>query len=699
MNNDPIRNFDLQLRATAPGYTAEVLDSPAGNAQADFSLPFTVDELRSFQPLSGYHFRHLRPQAGSRQTQPPTPEEFGSRLFDAVFDGEVATCLLAGVALARQEGYRLRIRLRFSDTPELAALPWEYLYATQLQRFIALSNQTLLVRYLAVGNAPQPLPIQPPLHVLVMISNPNDVEPLDVEAEWQRLQQALTALQTHGRVHLERLDRATLPALQQRLRRDDVHLLHYIGHGYFDAATAAGGLVLEDEAGNAALTSAGRLCTLLHDHNALRLVFLNACEGGRGAPSDPFSGLAQQLVQQGIPAVLAMQFVVTDSAATTLAQEFYRAIADGYAVDVAVSEARKRLSVNGNEREWATPVLFSRSDDNQLFAAAQSGSERNTQPHATTMIDSGGGAVFEGAVTAGRDIIGRDKVVGDIVAGDKIEIVVSDPGRAEELRARHEQRRILLEGTFNRLPFEPKTLLVAEGPFIMGSESDNVRERPQHQVTLPDYRIGKYPVTYCDYAVFLKQTKRAAPARVGWVVNQPPADKLDHPVVGVSWEDAHAYCEWLSNMTQRPYRLPTEAEWEKAARGRDGRRYPWGNRWLDGCANVAAKATTSVKAHAAGAAPFGSLDLLGNVEEWTATIWGATETKNDFGYPYRDDDGRNTVEPAGYAAGILRVYRGGSYRSTPTTLWAGTRGCSHQESKVAWRGFRVVVEIGENVID
>ena len=116
--------------------------------------------------------------------------------------------MLTSPALTEQTQSRLRIRLRFSDAPELAVLPWEYLYAPQLQRFVALSNRTLLNRYLLVGNAPQPQPIQSRLTLLVVISSPRDVEPLDVDDEWHRL--------------------------QQRLRKGDVHLLHFIGHGCDD---------------------------------------------------------------------------------------------------------------------------------------------------------------------------------------------------------------------------------------------------------------------------------------------------------------------------------------------------------------------------------------------------------------------------------------------------------------------------------
>ena len=168
-------------------------------------------------------------------------------------------------------------------------------------------------------------------------------------------------------IALERLGAATLPALQARLRRGPVDLLHFVGHGFFDAQTNTGGLVFENELGGHEIATAETLSMLLHDHEALRLVFLNTCQGAQGGRSDPFAGIAQRLVQQGVPAVLAMQFPVSDAAAAALSQAFYQALADGLPADSALSEARKAIAARGNEREWATPVLFSRSGDNRLF--------------------------------------------------------------------------------------------------------------------------------------------------------------------------------------------------------------------------------------------------------------------------------------------------------------------------------------------
>ncbi|NJN84237.1 MAG: CHAT domain-containing protein [Caldilineaceae bacterium] len=262
-----------------------------------------------------------------------------------------------------------------NDAPELADLPWEYLYDPTARRHLALSDATPVVRYLEMPQSEQPLMVTRPLRILALISDPSGVPKLDVEREWALLQQSLATLQQGGMVQLTRLERATLSDLQSHLRQQETHILHFIGHGAFSETDEQGALYLEDENGHVHEVAADVLGTLLHDHRPLRLAFLNACEGARGGQRDPFNGVAQHLVQQGVPAVIAMQFPVSDGAAISLSQEFYRSLADGYGVDAAVVEARKAIFAKGNASEWATPVLFTRAPDGQLFDIEGAGEE------------------------------------------------------------------------------------------------------------------------------------------------------------------------------------------------------------------------------------------------------------------------------------------------------------------------------------
>ncbi len=199
----------------------------------------------------------------------------------------------------------------------------------------------------------------------------------------------------------------------------------------------------------------------------------------------------------------------------------------------------------------------------------------------------------------------------------------------------------------------PEMVTVPAGHFWMGSDKRIDKdadddELPQHRLYLPGYRIGKYPVTNEEYAAFLAATGHRKPYR--WEENQ---SRLDHPVVDVSWDAATAYCRWLSETTGQRYRLPSEAEWEKAARGTDGRIYPWGNQPPDErrCNfNNNVKDTTPVGSYPAGVSPYGCYDMAGNVWEWTSSL--------SWDYPYRADDGREVQVEDGNG---LSVYRGGAY--------------------------------------
>lgn len=357
-------DFDLLIERSGEGYRARVLNSPAGQGAADFSLPFSEMELENFLLRVG------RPRRGVRRLESPemgAAKSLGGRLFNAVFGGEVRGCLRSSLDEASRQGAGLRIRLRLAETPELADLPWEYLYNPALNRFLVLSVETPLVRYLNLPERIRPLGVKPPLRVLVMISSPSDHPPLDVELEWARLKEALGDLEQRGLVALERMGEATLVTLQRRLRREEYHIFHFIGHGGFDERAQDGILLLEDEARWGCPVSGQYLGTLLHDERTLRLAVLNACEGARTSRTDPFAGTAQSLVQQGIPAVIAMRFEITDKAAITLAHEFYAALADGYPVDSALAEARKAIFAQGNDVEWGKPVLYLRSPDGCIF--------------------------------------------------------------------------------------------------------------------------------------------------------------------------------------------------------------------------------------------------------------------------------------------------------------------------------------------
>lgn len=357
-------DFDLVIEQSGTGYRSKVINSPSGQASAQFNLPFSKEEIEILLLRVG------RPRRGVRRTGSPEEEAvktFGRRLFEAAFDEEVRDCFLSSLDDADRQNTGLRIRLRLSNAPDIADLPWEYLYYAPKKRFFSLSRSTPVIRYLDLPERIRPLKVQSPLHILVMVASPVDYPPLDVEQEWSKLKEALADVERQGQIVLERLPQPTLGCLQRRLRRGDCHVFHFVGHGGFDSRTEEGKLVLEDEQGRGHEVSGDILGTLLHDHRQLRLVVLNACEGARNGRHDPFSGTAQSLVQQGISAVIAMQFEITDTAAITFAHEFYLAIAEGFAIETALAEARRRIYALNNDVEWGTPVLYLRASDGHIF--------------------------------------------------------------------------------------------------------------------------------------------------------------------------------------------------------------------------------------------------------------------------------------------------------------------------------------------
>ncbi|MCB0062100.1 MAG: CHAT domain-containing protein, partial [Caldilineaceae bacterium] len=358
-------DLDLQLFPQLGGYLVRVFESPAGQAMSLFTPPFTQEEEAAF-------LQEIVP------TGPPTSrmalqailKEYGGRLFDALFHDELLVCLERSLDEVRRRNGTLRIKLRLAETPELLSLPWEYLYHRRRNLFLGQSTTTSLVHFFALPDPVRSLTVALPLRMLVIIADAQDLPPLDVEQEWTNLQTALAGLIQREQIILERLPKATLSDLQQALRRQEYHVLHFVGHGEFDEGNleqAQGRVIFTDDQGYADPVPGEVLAQLLHNERALRMVLLNACEGSRTSTQNPFAGVAQQLVQQGVPAVIAMRHPISDTAAVAFSHEFYAALADGYSVDAAVTEGRVAVSTRLGNSEWGSPQLMMHAQDGLLW--------------------------------------------------------------------------------------------------------------------------------------------------------------------------------------------------------------------------------------------------------------------------------------------------------------------------------------------
>ncbi|MEK7729191.1 MAG: tetratricopeptide repeat protein [candidate division KSB1 bacterium] len=357
-------NFDLQIEASGEAYKARVINSPAGEAETEFKNPFAGAEEDELHEQLG---RLRQAQSDADQHPKNLAKEYGELLFHAVFSGEVLGCFRSSFDAAQQQEKWLRLRLRLKGAPDLAGLSWEFLYSPALNRFLALSRRTPIVRYLDLPEPPSPLHVNLPVNLLVVIASPLDLPRLDVESEWQNLKKAFRKLERKNLVRIDRLERATLPDLQNKLREREYHIFHFIGHGGFDADKQEGVLYFEDDIGRGRPESGERVGTVLHDYASLRLAVLNACSGASGSKRNPFTGVAQSLVQQGMPAVIAMSSPVQDVTALTFADSFYDFLTDGYPVEAALAETRKAIFTHGQETEWGAPVLFMRAADGHLF--------------------------------------------------------------------------------------------------------------------------------------------------------------------------------------------------------------------------------------------------------------------------------------------------------------------------------------------
>ena len=270
-----------------------------------------------------------------------------------------------------------------------------------------------------------------------------------------------------------------------------------------------------------------------------------------------------------------------------------------------------------------------------------------------------------------------------------------EPGGEGERGTAPQWRQLPGHGAaFLTRPLGVEWIAIPAGEFLMGSDRDAdplalVSEMPQHGVYLEQFAISRYPITNGQYREFVRASGHGAPQH--WHGGEIPAGLELHPVVFVTWHDANAYCAWASTAARRTIRLPSEAEWEKAAHGGEGHIWPWGNRPPDAqhCnADYRVGTTTAVNAYPLGASSYGVMDMAGNVCEWTRTLHEEGWLHLKFRYPYDPDDGREDADAPDW---VPRLLRGGAFLSDSHYTRCAARYQLPADASGKFVGFRVVL--------
>lgn len=325
------------------------------------------------------------------------------------------------------------------EPPELASLPWEFAYDESIADFFVMNPATAIVRYHGVPLPPASISAHAPVPILLLISNPPGTDPLSSAEEVGSLLDSLAPLLPNGRVRVDLLfsgppdqrravdalvrsrggarllpGEASVDELRDALRQG-YRVVHFYRHGTFDQA-AGGALILTDRAGARAVVGGETIVRELRGRSGL-VVILNACETAVEGTVRAFIGLAPAITRAGIPAVVAMQYRIRATSAAVFSGELYRALADGWPLDAAVTEWRKAIGAHTTPEkiDWGIPVLFMRSPDGVIWRAP--GEDNNRRQEETMSLTV---AAIGGIVTATAKYLAASK------AGEKVSEAAGD---------------------------------------------------------------------------------------------------------------------------------------------------------------------------------------------------------------------------------------------------------------------------------
>lgn len=358
------KNFEVTIGGSMEKGRFSVLgDSPAGGFTGSFVNPITDDDLEHLVSLG----LRVRSAGDTGETKPVESagdiEDMGDRLSKALFQDKILGAYNESKGRAAEEGLRIRIRIdpTIKGYAKLMNLPWEFLKDVQTGDRIELKRKGAIVRNPITPVRPGSFSIEAPLRILVAIYQPPDRTPLQLDEE-------ILSFSEQGQVpgiEVYFLNDVTLPALKDKMNDGEYHIFHFIGHGGVNDKGKSALIFKDSENEENRFITSDELKIALSD--SVRLVFLNACATANIPVVDPFAAFPTELLKSGIPAVVAMQFPISNEAATIFCKDFYTCIAKGIPIDQCMGEARRGIFVTSKKKEWGTPVLFMNLSEGQLF--------------------------------------------------------------------------------------------------------------------------------------------------------------------------------------------------------------------------------------------------------------------------------------------------------------------------------------------
>lgn len=645
-----VSTFDLVIEKSGASYEVRVRSEGQDEPEARISARKVRGALRDrFASLIERIDQGVLTPGLQAQTE---LSSLGEWLFAMFFVGEVGEAWKSFVSSKK----KIRLRLTFRKAAELSKLPWEALCSRQ--GFLALHEDIAVVRSLERVSPCREVQFQSRVHLRFVEGPGSEDSPLTTDDEFAALEKAVAAKGRKCEIRVYRSRKSPAAAAADR-EIEPVHVLHFAGHGVFKAGGGAYSIVYgRDGVARAQLSQ--DWATDLHRQKDLQLVVLNSCEGARHTPLSVSTSLAHAIVRTGVPAVVAMQFRISNDAAVAFTRGFYRALAESCDVAMAVTRARQEIRSESPE-EWLSPVLYLCGKEERIPWWRKVWRWIKSHRSESVVILLAAFALV-GAMVKREDIVERYwRAVRESRISSKDWLTPEPPGVAG-------WKCPTLADTGIEL------VLIPAAEFRMGSDSGELEEQPAHWVKLTQpYCLGKTEV-----------------AQVHWsrVMGDNPSEEKgpDLPVTNVSWDrTAEFFARLRSRAPDAACSLPSEAEFEYAAGAGQG--YVYGvprEAELTDLGNFLGPRDGYL-----GPAPvkefppndWGLFGMLGNVGEWVidrAGRYPSTLAIDPTG-PKRSAPGEEDH----------RVRRGGSFENTPDNARSTSR-VAGPDRKMNHVGFRVV---------